>query len=283
MLEWLGQAISYSVWRVILPLALVVGLTMLGLRLVDWAAATVDTRFIAPVDDDDRRARLQTLRRVAKSTVKVALLAIALLIGLSTVGINIGPALAAAGIVGLAISLGAQTLIKDMIGGLTILLEDEYRVGDSVKIGSVSGDVARITLRRTDVRDAEGRLFVVPNGEVRIVANETREWAQALVDIHFGFEVAVERAVAVLEKVLAHLAEDPLLEPLLLATPEIFGWNSFTDWSVTVRLRARVHAGNQGEVARVMRQRALAALQAAGIPVESRNRMAAPPGSGGPA
>ena len=89
-------------------------------------------------------------------------------------GVDIGPALAAAGILGLAVSLGAQTLIKDVIGGLTILLEDEYHVGDQVKIGSVSGEVERITLRRTDVQDFEGRLFIVPNGEVRTIANKSR-------------------------------------------------------------------------------------------------------------
>ena len=122
---------------------------------------------------------MQTLRKAAKSTVQGVILVIAALISLGTMGIDIGPALAAAGIIGLAVSLGAQTLIKDVIGGLTILLEDEYRVGDTVKIGAVSGDVEHITLRRTDVRDAEGRLFMVPNGDVRVVANETRDWACA--------------------------------------------------------------------------------------------------------
>ncbi len=95
-----------------------------------------------------------------------------MLIESDTIGFDVGPALAAAGILGLAVSLGAQTLFKDVICGLTILLEDEYHVGDQVKIGSISGEVEHITLRRTDVRDGEGRLFLVPNGEVRILANE---------------------------------------------------------------------------------------------------------------
>ena len=151
MFEWLQQAITYSIVRVILPLIVIVVLAAVALRLVALAAAEIDKRFIIPVKDADRRARLQTLRKAAKSSVQVVILAIAILIGMGTIGINIGPALAAAGILGLAISLGAQTLIKDMIGGLTILFEDEYRVGDTVKIGSVSGDVERITLRRTDV------------------------------------------------------------------------------------------------------------------------------------
>ena len=177
MLNWLSQAIADGLLRVILPLLLIVALTVVALRLVTLAANAVDKRLIAPVDDRDRHARLQTLRKAAASTARVVIVAIAVLIGLGTIGIDIGPALTAAGILGLAVSLGAQTLIKDIIGGLTILLEDEYRVGDAIKIGSVSGDVERITLRRTDVRDAEGRLFMVPNGDVRVVANETRDWA----------------------------------------------------------------------------------------------------------
>jgi len=203
MLDWLQQAITYSLLRVILPEILIVVLAIVGLRLVTLAAVAIDKRIIAPVQDADRRARLQTLRKVAKSTAQVVIVVIAVLVGLGTIGIDIGPALAAAGIFGLAISLGAQTLIKDVIGGLTILLEDEYRVGDAVKIGSVSGDVERITLRRTDVRDAEGRLFTVPNGEVRVVGNETREWARALVELNFGFDTDVNMAVAALEEALA--------------------------------------------------------------------------------
>ena len=179
MLNWLSQAIADGLLRVILPLLLIVALTAVALRLVTLAANAIDKRLIAPVDDRDRQARLQTLRKAGTSTAQVVIVAIAVLIGMGTIGIDIGPALTAAGILGLAVSLGAQTLIKDIIGGLTILLEDEYRVGDAIRIGAVSGDVEHITLRRTDVRDAEGRLFMVPNGDVRVVANETRDWPRA--------------------------------------------------------------------------------------------------------
>ena len=246
MLESLGQAITSSVLRVILPLIAVVVLTAIALRLVNLAAVEIDKRFIAPIEDDDRRARLQTLRTAAKNTVHVLILVIATLIGLGTVGIDIGPALAAVGVLGLAVSLGAQTLIKDVIGGLTILLEDEYRVGDAVKIGSVNGEVERITLRRTDVRDAEGRLFMVPNGDVRMVANETREWARALVELNFGFDADMNKAVAALDEALARMAADPRVKPHLLAAPEIFGWNAFSDWAVIVRLRAQSDGRQSG-------------------------------------
>jgi small-conductance mechanosensitive channel len=269
MLDWLGQAITYSLLRVILPLLAIVVLTAVALRLVNVAADEIDRRLIVQTQDLDRQARLHTLRKTAKDTARVLILVVAVLIGLGTVGIDIGPALAAMGILGLAVSLGAQTLIKDVIGGLTILLEDEYRVGDTVKIGSVSGDVERITLRRTDVRDAEGRLFMVPNGDVRVVANETRDWARALVELNFGFDADVKKAVGALDEALARLAADPRVTPHLLSEPEIFGWNSLSDWSVSVRLRAKVAAGNQGDVARAMHQYALEALHDAGVPIKS--------------
>jgi len=279
MPESFSFLITSSLLRGFLTLILIVVLTIVALRLVNIAAVTIESRFIAPIEDVDRRARLQTLRKAAKSTIQVIILVIAVLIGLGTIGIDIGPALAAAGILGLTISLGAQTLIKDVIGGLTILLEDEYRVGDQVKIGSVSGEVERITLRRTDVRDVEGRLFMVPNGEVRVVANETREWARALVELNFGFDSDVDKAVAALDEALARLAADPRVKPYLLAAPEIFGWNAFNDWSVIVRLSAKVTAGKQADVARPMRQYALEALQEAGVSVESYNRMGLQPGN----
>lgn len=269
MIETLSQLTASRVLQGILSLIIILVLTLIALYLVKVAAKTIDKRLIATVEDPDRRKRLQTLRKAGKSTLQIVIVTIAVLIGLSTLGIDIGPALAAAGILGLAVSLGAQTLIKDIIGGLTILLEDEYRVGDQVKIGAVMGEVEVITLRRTDVRDAEGRLFIVPNGEVRVLANESRVWARALVELNFGYEADVNKAIAVLDEVLVRVAADPLVSPHLLDKPEIFGWNQFSEWAVVVRLRVKVIAGKQGDVARVMRQYALEALRKAGVPVET--------------
>lgn len=254
-------------------LIVIIILTIVVLWLVRIASETIDKRIVASTEDHDRRARLQTVLRATKSTIQGIVLIIAVLIGLGTIGVDIGPALAAAGILGLAVSLGAQTLIKDVIGGLTILLEDEYHVGDQVRIGSVIGEVEHITLRRTDVRDSEGRLFMVPNGEVRTVANESRNWALALVELNFSFDSDIEKVVGVLNGAQEKLAIDPQVKQYLLAAPEIFGWNAISEWSVVVRLSARVIVGKQAVVARPMRQYALKALHEAGIPVESYNRM----------
>jgi small-conductance mechanosensitive channel len=272
MPEWLSKLAASNLLEMILTLLLITVLTIVALYLVKVSAETFDKRIITTTQDLDRRSRLLTLRKAAKSTIQMVIIVIAVLIGLSTVGIDIGPALAAAGILGLAISLGAQTLIKDVIGGIIILLEDEYRVGDHVRIGTVNGEVERITLRRSDVRDSEGRLFMIPNGDVRIVANETREWSRALVELSFSYDTDLKMPFAALEKALARLADDPQINLYLLAAPEIIGWNALSDWAVVVKLSVKVKAGKQDEVTRVLRQYAIEALREAGIPIESFTR-----------
>jgi small conductance mechanosensitive channel len=272
MPELLSKLAASNLLQMILTLLLIIVLTIVALYLVKVSAETFDKRIIATTQDLDRRSRLLTLRRAAKSTIQMVILVIAVLISLSTLGIDIGPALAAAGILGLAISLGAQTLIKDVIGGIIILLEDQYRVGDHVRIGTVNGEVERITLRRTDVRDSDGRLFMIPNGDVRIAANETREWSRALVELSFSYDTDLQIPFAVLDKALARLADDPQINSYLLAAPEIFGWNALSDLAVVVKLSVKVKAGKQDDVARVLRQYAIQALREAGIPIESFSR-----------
>lgn len=269
MADLISQWREAGILGVIISLVLLIILVFLVLHLLNLAMAAIDKRVIDTTKDPERRARLRTLSNATRNTLRIVILGIAILIGMGTLGIDIGPALAAAGILGLAVSLGAQTLIKDMIGGVTILLEDQYHVGDIIQVGDVTGEVEAISLRRTDVRDLRGRLFMIPNGEVRVVANETRDWARTIVELNFGFDTDQEKTLAALEGALARLGSDPEIKPHLLASPEIFGWNEISEWSVVVRLSVKVVAGKQMEVARVMRQYALEALRQAGIPVES--------------
>lgn len=271
MLSSLWEFITTGIPRYVLPLLLIAVLTYIVVQLVLWASKRLEARLDAEMDDEDRRQRLRTLVRVARNALNIAIVVVAVLIALGTVGVAIGPALTTMGVAGLAVSLGAQTLIKDYFGGLTILLEDQFRVGDSIRVGTVTGDVERITLRCTEVRDAEGRLIVLPNGDIRTVANETREWARALVELHFSYTTDLNAAVSALNRAVAAVAEDPDVKPYLLSAPEVLGWNQFDNWSVVVRLRATVAPGRQGDVSRAMRREALVALNQAGIPVESQS------------
>lgn len=277
----MGEAISTFIQfiisrlaTVILPLLLTLVVVLVGLRLIaivnQLLERHIDTIYSS---DHDRRSRLRTLLRTAVTTARAGIFTIAALVALGTVGIDLGPVLAAAGIVGLALSLGAQTLIKDYLGGLIILLEDQYRVGDSITVGNVSGTVERITLRRTNVRDLSGRLHILSNGDIRSVGNDTRDFAFALVEINLGLDADVDKAVAVLEEAMARAAADPEIAAEVLAPPEIAGWNQFSEWAVTVRLRTKVEPGEQWRVSRVIRRYAMEALRAAGVSIASRTRL----------
>ena len=255
----------------ILPLVFTLVAMIVGLWLLRMFSSGAETRISQVYAEDyDRSARLKTLLRTGNYTAKVAIIGSGVLVALSTVGIPIGPMLTAAGIVGLALSLGAQTLIKDVLGGLILLLEDQYRVGDNITVNGVNGTVEKITLRRTNLREENGDLHIVSNGDVRMVANRTRDWSRALVEINLAFDADVDKVVIALTAAMARATQDAEIKDDLVEPPEILGWNQFSAWAVTVRLRAKVEPGTQWQVARVLRRYALEALYEAGVPIASQ-------------
>jgi small-conductance mechanosensitive channel len=235
-------------------------LTILGLVAVQAIGQRIQRSVQAMKNlREARRQQLTTLAQILRWGTDVVIVGVALLMLLSTFGVNITPLLASAGVAGLAISLAAQTLIKDLIGGVLILVENQYAVGDVIRVGDVSGPVERITLRATYVRDINGRLHIVPNGEVRIVANATKEWSRALVDVGVAYEEDLKRAIRVLEEVAETFAQDPDFESQLLEPPQVLGPLSLGDWAVTVRVMVKTQPGKQWEVARELQKRVLAA------------------------
>jgi len=251
----------------ILRLALIVALTLCarwGLRL---AARLMERRLEKTVPNPERLARLQTLVQVGRGAMWALILLMAGLMALHTLGVDATPLLAGAGVAGLALSLGAQTLIKDFIGGILILVENQFSVGDVIKVGEVTGGVERITLRATYLRDIEGRLHIVPNGDIRLVSNLTAEWARAVVDLNVGYEADVSKVLQTLEAAVARAQEDEAIKADLLEAPQALGWISFNDWAVQVRLMAKTKPGKQWGVMMALRQYAVEALQAAGIRV----------------
>ena len=157
-------------------LALLVGLGAVGYIAIRLLARRFDRRLSAPGADEDRQARLATLVRLGRDVAIAIWLMLVGAMALHDLGFDIGPVLASAGVAGLALSLGAQALIKDYLAGLLILLEDHYRVGDVIRVGEVTGAVTRLTLRVTYLRDPDGLLHIIPNDELRRlgVANTTR-------------------------------------------------------------------------------------------------------------
>jgi small conductance mechanosensitive channel len=140
-------------------------------------------------------------------------------------------------------------------------------VGDSISVNGVEGSVERITLRRTNVRTGDGTLFVVPNGDIRTVGNNTRDWSRATVELNLAYDGDIKKAVAALDIAMAEAAADPAIAPWLLEKPEILGWNQTNDLGVRVRLQAKVKPGQQWGVARELRRLALDALHEANIAI----------------
>jgi small-conductance mechanosensitive channel len=250
-------------------LLLIAALTIVALQVTRIVRNRALRWLAQPEVEPTRRARLTTLLQAGENAVRITILAIAALMALTTLGINIAPALASLGLIGLALSLGAQSLIKDYIGGLVILIDNLVRVGDIVKIEDVAGTVERITLRATYVRDGQGRLVSIPNGEVRIVANSSFEWARAVVDLSLPFDADLSKVLQALERAMQQVASAPEIANNLLESPQIRGWNAHSDWAIQVRIMARTAAGRQFDVERLIRKYALGALTEAGVALAS--------------
>ncbi|MBL8055112.1 MAG: mechanosensitive ion channel family protein [Anaerolineales bacterium] len=250
-----------------LRLALILLLALLARGGVRLLFTQLGRRLERGVPDPERRGRLQTFLSAGRSLAAALIVVVAGLTALAVLGVDIGPLLAGAGLVGLALSLGAQTLIKDYLGGLLILAEDQFRVGDVIKIGEISGEVERITLRTTRMRDVEGRLHVLANGDIRAVSNLTAQWSRAVVDLNVEYSADMNAVLRALEAAARRAAADEALKPLLLEAPQALGWVALKDWAVQVRLLAKTAPGKQWAVMTALRQFALEALAAEGIAV----------------
>lgn len=208
----------------------------------------------------ERGQQIQTLIQVGRWSLQMIVVVAA---GITILGnfVDIAPLLASVGVAGLALGLGAQTLVKDFVGGAFILIENQYSVGDVVQLGDVSGSVEKITLRTTHVRSVNGNLNIVPNGEVRVVTNVTHEWSRAMVDLGIAYEEDRERVRAVLEAVVEEIVADPEFGPQLLERPKVLYPLSLGDWAIGAKVMVKTPAGKQWGVAMELRKRLLAACE----------------------
>lgn len=253
----------------ILQILFIIVLATLVIRLAQVLQRRVENGIIEKRVEQEQRARLRTLLRAGTGILSVVIAGVAILMILLVLGINITPVLASVGIVGLAVSLGAQTLIKDYIGGVLILFENQYNVGEVIEIENVVGTVERIELRATYVRDISGKLFIVPNGEVRILSNNSRDWSRALVDLNVAFDSDINQVISALRSALEKVGQDETLKPNLVEAPQIQAWNNLSDWAVQVRIMAKTLPGRQADIAIAIRKFALESLNEAGIALAS--------------
>jgi small conductance mechanosensitive channel len=213
----------------------------------------------------EREKRARTVASLLRTLGATLVLIIAVMMAVREIGLDITPLIAGAGLAGLAIGLGAQSLIKDVIAGFFILMEDQFHVGDVIQAGGVSGQVERMTLRMTVVRDLKGAVHFIPNGEIKVVSNLTKEWSQAVLEIGVAYEEDVDRVIAILAEVGQALAEDEAFGKLILEPPQVQGIEALADAQVTIRILAKTLPLKQWDVAREFRRRIKARFAQEGI------------------
>jgi small-conductance mechanosensitive channel len=248
----------------IVELGSVIVLAALGILAVQFGRTRLARALEGSSATPTRRKQWHTVVQVVSWVVNASIVIVAVMMLLSRF-VDIAPLLASLGVVGLALSLGAQTLIKDLIGGMLILIENQYAIGDVIQVGDIAGSVEHFTLRVTHVRSVEGKLHVIPNGEIRIVSNITRHWSRAMVDLGVAYEEDLDRVLAVLEQEAEAFAQDPKVADQLIEAPSVIGPLSLGDWAVTVRVMVKTLPGKHWGVAQILRKRLLAACEREGI------------------
>ena len=252
-----------------LRILVIIVVSLLGYRLIK----SIIIRFQQSVEDDDpsmrseSEKRAETLGRVIR---QMAMAAIGITAGLGILrelGFDIAPLLAGAGIAGLAVGFGAQNLVRDIITGFFIIFENQIRVGDVVEVAGKMGKVEQVNLRTTVLRDGEGRVHVVPNGQITTVTNMTREWSRVLLDVNITYKEDLNRVIQVLQKVGDDLAADADWHGRVLEPMAILGINGLGPHSVEVRVALKVAPGAQFDVAPELRRRIKEAFDGAGIEI----------------
>jgi small conductance mechanosensitive channel len=220
-----------------------------------------------------RAQQLRTVAAVIQSVGGAVIFFFALLQILPIFNVDVKPLLASAGIVGLAIGFGAQTIVHDVINGFFILIENIYDIGDVVKIAGVQGTVESMSLRLTVLRDDTGTVHSVPNSAVQIISNMTRDWAQVALHVSIDYGESSDRVIAILKEVGTELQNDPELGPYIISAPEVPGIERVSGSEVDYLVVAKVRPGKQYDVRRELRRRIKACLEKNNIKAGGPNRM----------
>jgi moderate conductance mechanosensitive channel len=233
---------------------------------------------VTPASSQTRaaQARQQQTRMLADMLYSVGskvVWALALLMAVQEFGINVTPVVVVVGLAGLAIGFGAQYLVRDLISGLYIVLEDQYSAGDIIQVADTIGRVEHLTFRRTVVRDSRGALVTLSNGDIRTVGNLSRDWSQAFVDVAISPTVPQERALQALDAAATELRDDPAWSQALVDGPRILGLQSYDQNSSTVRLQVRTAPARQEDVSRELRRRIQLEFQRQGLSLSNVQRV----------
>jgi moderate conductance mechanosensitive channel len=281
--DWLASSAGWLIAKPITILLIIIGafiVRAIARRLIDRLTSASGGKVptvLRPLRErapqalgtllSERRAqRAQTIGSVFKSIVSFIVFGLAFMMILGELGVNLGPILASAGIVGVAIGFGAQNLVKDFLSGVFMMLEDQYGVGDVVDTGEAIGTVEAVGLRITTLRDVNGTVWYVRNGEILRVGNSSQGFAVAVVDVPIGFGADVGQATEILERVTAEATEDSPVSDDVIEPAEVLGVERVTAAEgITMRVTVKVRPGRQWSVQRSLRAKVMEAFEDAGI------------------
>lgn len=270
----LSSFISWSI-NVVPTLILVLFLYLIAKRTLRFTTNKIQVRLKAKYEKKaklEEGKRVNTLIGIVKGILNIALAAIFVLIFLEELGIDIAPLLAGAGIIGLAVGFGAQELVRDFISGFFMLLENQLRVGDIVKINDTRGVVEGIELRTITLRDVSGTVHIFQNGKINSLSNMTKEWSGAVFDIGVAYKENTDHVISVMKEVAEDLRGSDDFKDLMLEPMEVFGLDNFGDSAIVIKARIKAVPGKQWFVGREYRKRLKAAFDKVGIEIPFPHR-----------
>ncbi|MGQ9776385.1 MAG: mechanosensitive ion channel family protein [Thermodesulfobacteriota bacterium] len=226
-----------------------------------------------PIQALEAKKRAYTLGNTLRHAILILLLFLSIMMVLGELGIQLGPLLATAGVGALAIGFGAQSLVRDVISGFFIILENQYRIGDVIQIAGVSGIVESLSLRRTVLRDLEGRVHTIPNGEIKIVSNLSKEWARTVLDIGVSYRENMDQVIEVLSQIGEELTKEEPFKSAILEPLQILGIEQFGESQVIIRMMIKTAPLKQWEVGRELRRRIKIRFDEKGIEIPFPHRV----------
>ena len=266
----------------LLPIALIVIVALVATRLaslfvhgivkalLDREATEGTAQELSAVE---LKKRMDTLDDLGAHAIQFFIVVIAGLMILGRLGFDIAPAVAGLGVIGIAVGFGAQTLVRDYLNGALILVENQFSVGDVVRLAGVAGTVEDFNLRRTTVRDIDGVVHTIPNGEIKVASNLTRVWARINQDVTVAYGTDIDRAIDIVDGVGKAMEEDPVWKRRILEPPRVERVEALGEYGVTLKILGSVRAPEQWSAAGEFRKRLLAALETNGIEIPRPQRV----------
>ena len=266
----------------LLPVALIIVIAVLAMRLASIfvhgiVKALLDREATEGTAQElsalELRKRMDTLDELGSHAIQFFILIIGALMILGKLGLDIGPAVAGLGVIGIAVGFGAQALVRDYLNGALILVENQYARGDVIRIAGVSGTVEDFTLRRTTIRDIDGVVHTVPNGEVKVASNLTRVWSRINEDVTVAYGTDIDKAIGVVDGIGKQMAADPVWKRRILEAPRVERVEALAEYGVTLKILGSVRASEQWAAGGEFRKRLIEGLQANGIEIPRPQRV----------